>query len=387
MMKLQTITAVALLALAGAGLLAWRVMHDPTAAAVTASDPAVPVVAQAVRPQDVPIYVTGIGTVQAFNTVTVRSRVDGQIDKIAFAEGQDVKAGDLLAQIDPRPFQALLEQAKAQKASHEAQLGDAKLDLQRFTNLAQRGAGTLQSVDTQKALVAQLEASIQADQAAIDNATVQLGYTTITAPVSGRTGMRLVDQGNIVHATDQTGLVVITQIEPISVVFTLSEDELPTVTREMAAGTLKAEALSRDGNTRLGEGTLTLIDNQIDQTTGTMRLKATFPNQDHALWPGQFVNVKLYEPPRHDGITVPATVVQRGPQGDFAYVIKQDQTVEARPIKVAQIQDGVALIDSGLDLGEQVVVDGQYKLRPGSHVDAAKPGGNSVASTGTAGTL
>src|SRR5215470_14226665 len=283
MMKLQTITAVALLALAGAGLLAWRVMHDPTAAAVTASDPAVPVVAQAVRPQDVPIYVTGIGTVQAFNTVTVRSRVDGQIDKIAFAEGQDVKAGELIAQIDPRPFQALLEQAQAQKASHEAQLGDAKIDLQRFTNLAQRGAATQQSVDTQKALVAQLEANIQADQAAIDNAAVQLGYTAITAPISGRTGLRLVDEGNIVHATDQTGLVVLTQIEPISLIFSLPEDALPDVTHAMTNGPLKVFAFSRDEKAKLGEGTLALIDNEIDQTTGTIRLKATFPNTDHSL--------------------------------------------------------------------------------------------------------
>lgn len=369
-MEVRAIGAIAAFAFAGAAGLAWRLTHDSMAAAAsTASDPAVPVVAEAVRAQDVPIYLTGIGTVQAFNTVTIRTRVDGQIDKVAFVEGEDVKAGDLLAQIDPRPFQAQLEQAQAQKASHEAQLADAKIDLQRFTNLAQRGAATQQSVDTQKALVAQLEANIQADQAAIDNATVQLGYATITAPISGRTGMRLVDQGNIVHATDPTGLVVLTQIEPISLVFNLPEDALPDVAHAMAQGSLKATAFSRDDRTKLGEGTLALIDNEIDQTTGTIRLKATFPNKDHVLWPGQFVNARLYLTVRHDGLTVPAAVVQRGPQGTYAYVIKPDSTVEMRPIAVAQLRHGTALIDSGLRAGEQVVVDGQYKLRPGARVD------------------
>ena len=379
-MKHRTIAVIALLAFAATGVLAWRLMHDPAAAAAatTTSDAAVPVIAQAVQAHDVPIYLTGIGTVQAFNTVTIRTRVDGQIDKIAFVEGQDVKAGDLLAQIDPRPFQARLEEAQAQKASHEAQLGDAKIDLQRFTNLAQRGAATQQSVDTQKALVAQLEANIQADQAAIDNATVQLGYTAITAPISGRTGLRLVDQGNIVHATDQTGLVVLTQIEPISLVFSLPEDALPDVAHAMAQGSLKAVAFGRDDKTELAEGTLALIDNEIDQTTGTIRLKATFPNKDHALWPGQFVNAHLYLTVRHDGLTVPAAVVQRGPQGTYAYVIKPDSTVEMRPIAVAQMRDGIALIDSGLSAGERVVVDGQYKLRPGARVEVGGPASAAV---------
>jgi len=378
-MKLRALGAIVMLVLAGAAGLAWHMMRDPTAAAATtASDPAVPVVADAVLSQDVPIYLTGIGAVHAFNTVTIRTRVDGQLDKVAFTEGQDVKAGDLLAQIDPRPLQAQLEQAAAQKASHEAQLADAKLDLQRFSNLEKRGAATGQSVDTQKALVAQLEANIQADQAAIDNANVQLGYTTITAPISGRTGMRLVDQGNIVHATDQTGLVVLTQIEPISLVFSLPEDALPDVARAMAKGPLKVVAFSRDNKTELADGTLALVDNQIDQTTGTIRLKATFPNKDHTLWPGQFVNARLYLAVRHDGITVPAAVVQRGPQGTYAYVIKPDSTVELRPIAVAQLRDGIALIDTGLSAGERVVVDGQYKLRPGARVDAKPVAGNAA---------
>jgi membrane fusion protein, multidrug efflux system len=370
-MKLRAVGAIVMLALMSAGSVAWYLMRDAAEAARPAPrDPPVPVVAEAVRSQDVPIYATGIGTVQAFNTVTIRTRVDGQIDKVAFTEGQDVKVGDLLAQIDPRPFQAQLEQAQAQKASHEAQLVDAKIDLKRFTNLAKSGAATGQSVDTQKALVAQLEANIQADQAAIDNATVQLGYTTITAPIAGRTGLRLVDAGNIVHATDQTGLVVLTQIEPISLIFTLPEDALPDVAHAMAQGPLRVLAFSRDDKTELGDGTLALIDNQIDQTTGTIRLKATFPNKDHALWPGQFVNARLFLAVRHDGVTVPAAVVQRGPQGTFAYVIKPDSTVEMRPISVAQLRDGLALIDSGLSAGERVVVDGQYKLRPGVRVDA-----------------
>ena len=378
-MKLRALVVIVVLAAASAAGLAWHMLHDPTAAAATtAGDPAVPVVAGDVQSLDVPIYLTGIGTVQAFNTVTIRTRIDGQLDKVAFTEGQDVNAGDLLAQIDPRPLQAQLEQAEAQKTSHEAQLADAKLDLQRFSNLAQRGAATEQSVDTQKALVAELEASIQADLAAIDNAEVQLGYTTITAPISGRTGMRLVDQGNIVHATDQTGLVVLTQIEPISLVFTLPEDALPDVARAMAKSTLKVLAFSRDDKTELGDGTLALIDNEIDQTTGTIRLKATFPNRDHALWPGQFVNARLYLSVRHDGITVPAAVVQRGPQGNYAYVIKPDSTVELRPIAVAQLRDGVALIDTGLSAGERVVVDGQYKLRPGARVDAKPAAGASA---------
>ncbi len=380
-MKRRVVAVIILVAAAGAAGLTWQLNRDAATASPTAGPPPVPVVSVGVRRQDVPIYLTGIGGVQAFNTVTVKVRVDGQIDKIDFTEGQDVKAGDALVQIDPRPFQAALDQAVGKKASDAAQLANARIDMQRDVNLAARGAVSQQTADSAKALAAQLEAEVEADQAAIDSAKVQLDYTNITAPISGRTGLRLIDQGNIVHATDQTGLVVITQIEPVSVVFTLSEDSLPDVTHAMAQGALKTEAHSRDGNTSLGQGTLALIDNQIDQTTGTMRLKATFPNKDHALWPGQFVNVKLYVSVRHDGITVPAAVVQRGPQGDFAYVIKPDKTVEARPIKVAQIQDGIALVDAGLDAGEQVVVDGQYKLHPGARVQARDAGASAVAST------
>jgi multidrug efflux system membrane fusion protein len=331
----------------------------------------VPVLAAAAKVQDVQLYLTGLGTVQAFNTVTVKARVDGQIDKIGFVEGQDVKAGDLLAQIDPRPFQALLAQALANKASDEAKLANAKLDLHRYSSLVQREFATRQSVDTQTAMVAQLEAALQGDQAAIDNARVQLGYTSITSPIGGRTGVRLVDQGNIIHASDAGGIVVITQLQPISVIFTLPQDVLDEIQAQKAQGApLKVVALRRDDKTVIDEGTLALIDNQIDQTTGTIRLKATFPNANNALWPGEFISARLMLNVAHGVVTVPAPVVQRGPAGTYAYVIKPDDTVEMRPIQLTQIRDGVAVVAHGLAAGERVVVDGQYKLRPGVRVDA-----------------
>jgi multidrug efflux system membrane fusion protein len=366
-----------------AGALLWYTAHGSVASPTrgASSPPAIPVIAAAAERHDVPIDLTGLGTVRAFNTVTIKARVDGQLDKVAFTEGQDVKAGDLLAQIDPRPFRAQLEQAQAQEARDQAQLGNARLDLQRFLNLATRQFATTQSVDTQKATVAQLEAAVQADQAQIDFAQVQLGYTTITAPIAGRTGLRLVDQGNIVHASDSTGLVVITQIEPISVVFTLPEDDFADINRAMGAGVLPVQALSRDGKV-LADGTLLLINNQIDQATGTIELKATFPNHDHALWPGQFVNARLRLAVRRDGVTVPPAAIQRGPQGTFVYVIRPDGTAELRPVAVA-VGDGAravgddarVLIDRGIAAGERVVIDGQYKLRPGARADARPPDG------------
>ena len=364
--------------LAGSALLllvaggAWHLAELPATAETPPAEPAgVPVVAGLARQQDVPIYLTGLGTVQAYNTVTIHTRVDGELTKVAFKEGQDVKAGDLLAQIDPRPFQAALDQAMAKKTQDEAQLENAKRDLQRYAELGSKDFISRQTVDTQKSLVAQLTATIAADQAAIDSAQVQLGYTTITSPLAGRTGIRLVDQGNIVHATDATGLVVITQLQPISVIFTLPEDDFIPINQELRQGPLTVIAYSQDDRTRLDEGTLALIDNQIDQTTGTIKLKANFPNPQHTLWPGEFVNAHLLLNVRHDAVTVAAPVVQRGPQGTFAYVIRPDGTVEARPIKVAQIADNVALIDSGLEAGDRVVVDGQYKLQPGTRVAAA----------------
>lgn len=365
-----TLLAGSVLVLAIGGI-AWHFAEPSATAETTPAAPAgVPVVAGVAQEQDVPIYLTGLGTVQAFNTVTVHTRVDGELDKVAFREGQDVQAGDLLAQIDPRPFQATLDQAKAKKTQDEAQLENARRDLQRYAELGTKDYISRQTVDTQKSLVAQLTATVQADQAAIDSAQVQLGYTTITSPLAGRTGIRLVDQGNIVHATDATGLVVVTQLQPISVIFTLPEEDFVEINQELRRGPLKVIAYGENDRVKLDEGRLELIDNQIDQTSGTIRLKANFPNPQHTLWPGEFVNAHLLLDVRHDATTVAAAAVQRGPQGTFTYVIKPDATVEARPVKVAQIADNVALIDAGLQPGDRVVVDGQYKLQPGTRVAA-----------------
>ena len=370
---------------------AWlSVRHDQVSAAKTAAsgggvagdhrggshgfmpDLPVPVVPGTVARRDVPIYLDGLGTVQAFNTVTVRARVDGAIDKILFTEGQDVQAGDVLAQIDPRPYQAQLDQAVAKKAQDEAQLNNARLMLSRDEDLIKKRVLDQQSFDTQRYLVDQLVATLQGDQAAIENARTQLDYTRITSPLAGRVGVRQVDQGNIIHATDTGGVVVITQLRPISVLFTLPEQDFQSI-RDHTPGNdvndpMKVFAVGRDNTGHLGEGTLAVIDNEIDQATGTIKLKATFPNTDLRLWPGQFVNARLLLTTRKDGLTVPASVIQRGPQGTYAFVIKPDHTAELRNVKVAQVEDGQALIDEGLRAGEQVVVDGQYKLQEGSKV-------------------
>jgi membrane fusion protein, multidrug efflux system len=329
----------------------------------------VPIVPGTVERKDVPIYLDGLGTVQAFNTVTVHTRVDGQVQRIAFVEGQDVNAGDLLAKIDPAPFQAQLDQNIAKKAQDEAQLVIAQLTLSRDAELLASKILAQQDYDTQKALVDQLKATVNGDQAAIDSAKVQLGYTTIESPLAGRIGIRLVDQGNIVHANDAGGIVVITQLRPISVVFTLPEQTLGQIQSHLVAGdALATFAVDRDNRTPLGEGKLAVIDNQIDTTTGTIRLKATFANDDLKLWPGQFVNVRLLLETRKGGTVVPASVIQRGPDGAFAFVISNDLTAVVRPVKVAQIEQNQALIDEGLTPGERVVVDGQYKLQAGAKV-------------------
>jgi len=331
--------------------------------------PPVPVTADQARKQDFPVFQLGLGQVQAYNTVTIHVRVDGALDKVAFTEGQDVKQGDLLAQIDPRPFQAALDQAVATKDKDAANLANAERDFDRYVTLAPQNFTSKQVLDTQKALVAQLTAQVKADQAAVDNAKVQLGYTTISAPIGGRTGIRLIDQGNIVHATDTGGLVVLTQLRPISLIFTLSETLLPQVSKALAKGPLKVEAWSQDDSIKLGEGNVALIDNQIDPSTGTMKIKATFPNDALTLWPGQFVNARLLLDTRQGGITIPVSAIQRGPNGTFAWVIKPDKSVEMRPIKVAYSTTDTALIDSGLADGDTVVTEGQYRLVIGGKVD------------------
>jgi membrane fusion protein, multidrug efflux system len=347
--------------------------------------PPVPVVAGSVAEKDMPVYLGGLGTVQAFNTVTVRARVDGQVTKIAFTEGQDVRAGDLLAQIDPDPFRTALDQAIAKKGQDEAQLANAHVDLKRYADLLANEGVTEQQYATQKALVDQLVATVNADQAAIESAKVQLAYTTITSPIDGRTGIRQVDQGNIVHANDSNGIVVITQLKPISVVFTLSAQNLPFIQDEMQATGdpgLPVEAVSQDNTTVLGQGKLAVIDNQIDITSGTIKLKATFPNTDLRLWPGQFVNPRLLLKVRKGATVVPAAVIQRGPEGDFAFVIKEDQTADVRQVKLApklqdQVEQPEVVVDEGLRPGERVVVDGQYKLQKGSRIKTAEAPGKS----------
>lgn len=337
----------------------------------------IPVVATDVVKRDVPVFLDGLGTVQAFNTVTVRARVDGELVKISFTEGQDVKAGDELALIDSRPFQAALDQANAKKGQDEAQLANARTTYARNTELLSKKVLDQQTFDTSRYLVDQFVATVQADTAAIESAQTQVAYTRIVSPIGGRVGIRQVDQGNIIHASDSNGLVVITQLRPISVVFTLPQQKLIEVNKSAANSALQVLAVGRDNSTPLGEGKLAVVDNQIDPNTGTMKLKATFPNENLSLWPGQFVNTRLLVNTIKDGIVVPASVVQRGPTGSYAYVIKPDMTVDMRPINVTQIDAGVALIGDGLVAGEKVVVDGQYKLQPGSKVeisgDSSKP--------------
>jgi multidrug efflux system membrane fusion protein len=374
--------------------------RSATAAAVAAAGrnlPPVPVVLGKVTEKNVPIYLDGLGTVQAYNTVTVRTRIDGELKKVAFIEGQDVHTGDLLAQIDPAPYETALKQAIGKKGSDEAQLANARVDLDRETALLAAKIDSQQVFDTQKALVDQFAATAKADQAAIDSAQVNLDYCTITSPLDGRTGIRVVDQGNMVHATDTNGLVVITQLHPISVIFTLPEQTLGQIHRQMQKTTEELEviAVGRDDTNVLDTGTLAVIDNQIDTTTGTIRLKANFPNESLRLWPGQFVNARLLLSMRTNGLTVPAAVIQRGPEGalaTYAFVAEGEGTnltVKQQPVTVAQIDAGDALIDSGLQAGERVVVDGQYRLQDGSKIRQAqsgngKPGGKGAsASTGS----
>jgi multidrug efflux system membrane fusion protein len=336
------------------------------------------------RRQDFAVYIGGVGNVLPNQSVTVKARVDGQLQTLGYTEGQDVKAGQLIAQIDPRPFQAQLAQAQAQRGRDAATLANARLDLKRYEDLIKEEATSQQQVDTQKALVLQLEAAVKTDEAQVDYAKTQLDYTTITAPIAGRTGLRLVDVGNIVHAADTTGLVVIDQIDPISVVFTLPDAAFQRVNAAIRSSSapLEAVAYSRENNDKpISKGKLVLVDNHIDTMSGTVQIKAMFANGNHALWPGQYVNIRLYTEVRQNAITIPAAGVQRSQKGTYAFVVGADDKAQMQPIDVAFVQDGQAVIDRGLAEGARVVVDGQYKVKPGVKITAVPPG---AAGTGAA---
>lgn len=338
--------------------------------------PPAPVAVATARQGEMPVYLTGLGTVTAFNTVTVRSRVDGQLQRIAFQEGQVVRAGDLLAEIDPRPFQAQLTQAQGQFARDAAQLANARTTLARYQSLLGKQVVSKQDYEAQTATARELEGALKVDQGMIDAAQLQLTYARITAPISGRVGLRLVDVGNMVRATDTTGIVVITQVQPITTLFTIPADDLPAVMRKLTAGErLLVEAFDRSGQTQLATGALLTTDNQIDPTTGTSRLKAVFDNQDGALFPNQFVNVRLLVDRRPDAVIAPAASVQRGPQGTFVYAVTGDQTVEVRPVTIGATSGGDVQIESGLKAGETVVIDGVDKLRPGGAIQVRSPKG------------
>jgi membrane fusion protein, multidrug efflux system len=330
----------------------------------------VPVVAATVSQRDVPVYLVGVGTVIAYNTDVVRAQIQGQIISINFTEGQKVHAGDLLAQIDPRPYQAMIDQYTGQLERDQAQLVNAKANQKRYSQLGTQGWATPQLIETQTAQVGELQGAIKTDQALIDASKVQLSYTRLTAPIDGVVGIRQIDVGNIISPSTASGLCVVTQLDPISLIFTLPETVLPQIQQqqEKANAPLKVIAYSQDNTIKLDEGELGLVNNEILQTTGSIQLKANFSNKDNRMWPGELVNARLLLDTRHNGLTIPAAVVQQGPKGPYVWVIKPDNTVAINQIKVAQISDGQALIDSGLSANEQVVVDGQYKLQPGAHV-------------------
>jgi multidrug efflux system membrane fusion protein len=334
---------------------------------------AIPVAAAQVTRRDVPIYLEGLGNVVAGRTVTVRAQVDGRLDKVLFDEGQLVRRGQLIAQIDPRPFEIQLHQAQGALARDEAQLANANKNLERFRALRQENLIAQQQVDDQLAAASQLEGSVRIDRAAIETARLNLDYARITSPIDGVTGLRLVDQGNLVRASDQNGLVVVTQLDPIGVIFTLPQDDLRAISTEMARGKLAVDLFARDGTTPLGSGELTVIDNQINQNTSTLRLKAMAPNPKRLLWPNQFVNARLRLTTRQGALVMPVTAVQRGPSGTFVYVIGDDLTATQRPIELDATPGDLAIVANGLKEGERVVTDGQNQLRPGSKVVVREP--------------
>ncbi|MCP1846006.1 multidrug efflux system membrane fusion protein [Bradyrhizobium sp. USDA 4524] len=353
----------------GLGYLGWIAWHQKPANDRNARpDLPVPVLAAIPRIQDVPVYLDGVGAIRALNTVTVRSQVDGKLIAVNYTEGQDVKKGDVLAEIDPAIYQAQYEQAVAKKAQDQAQLANQRIDLTRYEQLAASNAGSKQQADTQRALVAQTEALVKADQAAIDNAAATLSYTKIVAPLSGRAGLRQVDQGNIIHAADTTGLVVITQLQPIAVWFSLPQQQIMRVNAAAAKSALQVDVFGNDGITVIDTGKLTGLDNQVDPTTGTLKLKAEFPNANYQLWPGQFVNVRLKVETLPKALVVPTSAVQRGPVGTFSYVIGEGDIVSAKPVTVTQQNEHDAVIASGLSPSDRVVTTGFANLSDGSKV-------------------
>jgi membrane fusion protein, multidrug efflux system len=339
-----------------------------------------------VQKQDVPVYLVGLGSVTAFYTANIKSRVDGQIMRVNFQEGQIVKEGDLLILIDPRPYQVQLEQMQAQLFKDQATLRDARLNLDRYTTLIPSGSISQQQVDTQKSTVDQLDGQVRTDQAQIDNAKLQIVYCNITAPFTGRVGLRQVDPGNIVHAADTNPMLILTQLQPIAVIFTLPEDQLQTVAAHMKNSTLLVEAYSRDNQTKLATGKLQTIDNQIDPTTGTAKLKAVFDNKDNQLWPNQFVNANLLLETRKNSTVVPTAAILRGPQGAFVYAVKPDKTVEARPVAISVTQGNTTVVTGGLAPGDTVVTDGQDKLQTGNKIEPRNGGaGNATAGSSPSG--
>ncbi len=377
-------TATLVLVLGGG---TWALTHHSAHAAkpeAAQAAPPVQVTTARVKQQDVQVYRSGIGTVASMATVTVKARIDGQLDKVGFVEGQDVKAGQMLAQLDPRTLQAQLAQAQATRAKDQATLANARADLKRYTTLIAQDAATQQQLDTQKALVNQLEATVQNDAAQVKYAEVQLSFTRISSPMDGRVGARLVDPGNIVHAADTNGLVVINQIDPIAVQFTLPEDAVQDINRlqQKSSQPLTVVAYDRSGAQMLGTGKLILLNNQIDTTSGTVQLKGSFANPQHSLWPGQYVNVRLQLDRRPDSLTVPAAAVQRGQDSTYVWVVDDQNKVGNVPVHVVQIADGTAVIDKGLSANQRVVVDGQYKLKPGATVVEPPPAQKGAAGGG-----